>query len=658
MATAVTRFKPFTRPDDPKITSLDAQAVACKGHWVITSPNVDFVPEPHIFEEEDLQPRADSRFGLVDCFQWPQLHDKDFEYSVCIPRKDSLPSLDIAWYMPTLEDFIIPTGAKFAVGTLRDTTVKQFEQLYQFLCSRHHPLQNRPIGKEVLRHRIAAARHEITWLRHHPLVFRDLVAFVVQLQRTLLDIHALLDYVEILYPLLASPPSKPVRANPTWMGCFTRNTEVCEALYFAGVPVWLVRDEEFISPTMNIVRPVRLTFPDNIVRVMYSERGVSKPFPSIFRGPGGLLRHYHTRRRYEGTLAERPEPVAPPSAAQSSSLQQPSRGGKQATQKQNRAARVKASAGPSRMLPLQKSTGGEAKWEEPVLPDIPKPHTLFDSAWRKAEKSMQRVQTGRVDPGYRFPKPTLFVNVSTPERKKTYLFNWLSARPLWISQVSVRSPSKFPSPQMWRDFLNTIDTDQPSSTRSASTKSAVRDILGENIIHVAQGYAGAPEEIEWRGMQVRVSSLSDPPLWLIRSILWELYELNFRYELYALDEVIVPHLWTTDEARVARQGLLYSIFPGGYGLLMWSEPLPQEPRELGLCASSMEITLPYWNSFFELLSVWPEAPPGLQHPAELDGSSGNSAFFEQAMSASLFYIQTAFDFLGRQPSLPRLFQFV
>ncbi|KAI5989943.1 hypothetical protein EDD15DRAFT_2170967, partial [Pisolithus albus] len=155
-------------------------------------------------------------------------------------------------------------------------------------------------------------------------------------------------------------------------------------------------------------------------------------------------------------------------------------------------------------------------------------------------------------------------------RKKTYLFNWLSARPLWISQVSVRSPSKFLSPQMWRDFLNTIDTDQPSSTRSASTKSAVRDIFGENIIHVAQGYAGVPEEIEWRGMQVSsvplfLSSLLDPPLWLICSILWELYELNFHYELYALDEVIVPHLWTTDEARVARQGLLYSIFPGGYG---------------------------------------------------------------------------------------------
>ncbi|KAI6022831.1 hypothetical protein BKA83DRAFT_4038500, partial [Pisolithus microcarpus] len=142
--------------------------------------------------------------------------------------------------------------------------------------------------------------------------------------------------------------------------------------------------------------------------------------------------------------------------------------------------------------------------------------------------------------GYHFPKLTLFVNVSMPEQKKTYLFNWLSACPLWISQVSVHSPSKFLSPQMWRDFLNTIDTDQPSSTRSASTKLAVWDFLGEKIIHVSQGYAGVPEEIEWQGMQTSSVPLFYPPLWLICSILWELYELNFHYELYALDEVIVP----------------------------------------------------------------------------------------------------------------------
>jgi hypothetical protein len=305
------------------------------------------------------------------------------------------------------------------------------------------------------------------------------------------------------------------------------------------------------------------------------------------------------------------------------------------------------------------------KWEEPDLPEIPKAHSLFASAWKKVGKDLQRIKSGVVDPGYRFPKPTLFAGVSMPERKKTYLFNWLSARALWISRVDVCPPSKFPSPQMWRDFLNTIDTNKASSSKSASTKMAVRDILGEDIIHSGRGLAEAPKEITWRGMQVsvssfffgstplqsyvmqvRVSSLSDLPLQLMRSLLWELYEFNFRYELYSIDRALVPDLWTkSDDVQLARITLLYSIFPGGSGLGMWSEPLPQEPSELGMCAADVQTAFPYFNSFRELLSAWPQAPSRLQSPAQLDGQE-NSAVFEQQLLACQFYVQTAFDLLG------------
>ncbi|KIM56400.1 hypothetical protein SCLCIDRAFT_29629 [Scleroderma citrinum Foug A] len=95
MSSAMFQFKPYTRPDDAKITLLDARAVACKDCLVITSPNVDFVLEPHF---EELHPRTNSRFSLIDCFQWPQIYEREYDHSVCIPHKDSLPSLAIAWY--------------------------------------------------------------------------------------------------------------------------------------------------------------------------------------------------------------------------------------------------------------------------------------------------------------------------------------------------------------------------------------------------------------------------------------------------------------------------------------------------------------------------------------------------------------------------------
>ena len=159
-------------------------------------------------------------------------------------------------------------------------------------------------------------------------------------------------------------------------------------------------------------------------------------------------------------------------------------------------------------------------------------------------------------------------------------------------------------------------------------------------------------------MQVQVSTLSDLPLQFMRSLLWELYELNFRYELYALDRFIVLHLWTTsDEAQTSCQTLIYSIFPGESGLVMWSEPLPQDVCELGFGASDMATALPFFNSFRELLSAWPGVPDHLQFPAELDGK-GNMAAFDLVFLAIQFYVQTAFDFLGQQPSLPQIFSFV
>ncbi|KAI6029506.1 hypothetical protein PISMIDRAFT_101414 [Pisolithus microcarpus 441] len=146
-----------------KLSLLDALAVACKGNVIIMSPNVDYVPEPFIFEEEDMCCCADGCFRVVDCFQWPQMHEQQYEYSVCIPWKGSIPTLHTAWYTPTLDDFVIPTGSWFTVGTLHTAKVTAFSGLLQTLCSHHHTLQDRPVGQDAL-HVICLAKHEVMCL--------------------------------------------------------------------------------------------------------------------------------------------------------------------------------------------------------------------------------------------------------------------------------------------------------------------------------------------------------------------------------------------------------------------------------------------------------------------------------------------------------------
>ncbi|KAI6160122.1 hypothetical protein EDD17DRAFT_1485465 [Pisolithus thermaeus] len=185
--------------------------------------------------------------------------------------------------------------------------------------------------------------------------------------------------------------------------------------------------------------------------------------------------------------------------------------------------------------------------------------------------NLERIKSGIVDPGYRFLKPMLFVNVSMPERKKTYLLNWLSACPLWINQVDIHPPSKFPSPQMQRDFLNTIDTDPLPSTKTVGTRG---NYMARNAGECYLGFHSV--SLYLCVIQIPTTSLSDPPLQFMQSLLWELYELNFSYELYALDQALVPNRWTasdSDEEWLTCQSLLYDIFPGACGLVVWSESL-------------------------------------------------------------------------------------
>ncbi|KAF8420261.1 hypothetical protein L210DRAFT_3654913 [Boletus edulis BED1] len=129
---------------------------------------------------------------------------------------------------------------------------------------------------------------------------------------------------------------------------------------------------------------------------------------------------------------------------------------------------------------------------------------------------------------------------------------------------------------------------EATSSSTANTKNlskshnlAAYEIFGEEGAALMQGSSWAPKEnVEWRDKVIPIASLINPPPRLVRALLWELYEIGFRYELRALDQAMVPHLWTNH--RIERVSLLYCVFPGTAGLVMWSEPLPKKSGDLGL----------------------------------------------------------------------------
>ncbi|KAG1840419.1 hypothetical protein C8R48DRAFT_781765 [Suillus tomentosus] len=621
MPTALTKFAPFKR-SDLTITSLDARVIAYQEPLVITTPNMDWIPELHNNDLE-LRVRADGHFGLEDCFQWPQKYCKEFEYAVCIPRKEtSSIDLQFAWYSPTTEDFVAQVGTAFAIGTLRSHIVNGIDNLLTIARKRVEPWRANRIGKQdIVSSMLSSLKHDINVLRRHPLTYRDIIVFVAQAQRSFLDIIAFMDYVEIVQRCDTWTSWSPRPANTKWIGCFTDSSKICDTLFNAGVPVWLLRAEAYIPADMNIVNPVVLTFPDHLMRSMYCEAGrIVKPFPLLYRGPGGFNHHFHIRRPYTGTLGVNPD--APLSLV----LPQNPASGKALSQgQQNKKVRKTAS---SQLMKTKdpnttNSQQNRNKWEELHCPENPESISFWTSAFQKADKATDRVKKGLVDPGYRFPEPALLITPSLPERK---------------NRVDHDPPEKFPSPQLWCEFLN--------SSPSGPTQAA-KDLFGEHLLD-AQGTTWAiKDSLEWRNMTISVASLSNPPPRLMCCILWELYELSFRYELLALDRVMARTLWA--EALHDRCDLLYGIFPERSFMMMWSSPLPND--DSGMWSRRIDDIFPYVECFRVLLSSWEDAPARLSTPLDVRTFDATTCFAVMQPACN-FYVQCFFDHFGRPPVVP------
>ena len=64
---------------------FDVWVLATYEDYVITSPNSNFVPEPHVFQENRIEPLHNGHFSLIDCFQSPQLYAGLYAWAGCVP---------------------------------------------------------------------------------------------------------------------------------------------------------------------------------------------------------------------------------------------------------------------------------------------------------------------------------------------------------------------------------------------------------------------------------------------------------------------------------------------------------------------------------------------------------------------------------------------
>ncbi|KAG1904972.1 uncharacterized protein F5891DRAFT_1183629 [Suillus fuscotomentosus] len=630
MPTALSMFKSNTTLWDGWLQAFDACAVAVQGKLVITMPKMDFVPTFQHFEEENVQARADGHFGAMDCFQWLQAYNNE-----AFP---SLHPLHWAWFTPTQEDFKPIPGNSFPVGTLAADKVEGLDSLRKLAEKRVQDWRANRQGKnDAVVSRILSLRHGISWLKTYPLTFCDLLMFVTDAQRLFLEIHSFMDWILLAQPHITASDRTAI-VNLEWMGAFTHDSDMCNKLYIAGIPVWYVRTTAYIPSNMTVKQPVLLTYPNQIILSMYAEANKVQLYEIIHHGPGGNNRQLHVRHLYGGTTFKDPEP-GPSSGPSSSSLSapssstagpssQPSVAGKALQKHHNKKHRHQPYVKDAR--PAHHNQSGESirdKWKDPESPYFPPSKLHWDDALKRCIKDSSRVPQTR--------SPIQSQAAGAPSGIYSHLarlssnMDWQNFCPITSRSAQRQSPPK------------------KGLTVAEKCKGMMKDLLGDDMVDSHRDLFAPEGMVEFRGEQVPVASLAHPPQLLAQKITWELFELGFRYELRDLDHHLAKGCWAEDP--VGHEQLLHAVFPGETGLVMWSEPFPMDNYRMW--NNTLTGVLPYLESLRQLLCSWDDVLPLLTSPL-MQESFTDTKLWEVTCTATVFYVQMFFDHFGRPPIVP------
>ena len=250
------------------------------GHYVITSPNADYIPQPFVGLVRVCM-RNDYRYGENDPFQWPQVFTPGFDFLSVIRHPYTSPHrYDPIWWTPSCTaDFEPVEGGVFkSLGLLTRASLARLSELVDEMTRNVHE-HGQQIGRVDGRLSkfciaMADARNR---LLHFPATFRDTCFQIREVQRFWLLCRAVIDYTRIS---TKEEPATSVR--PAIMGAFTTDAGVMQSLARGGIPVWFIRPRvstlcEHIGDKMVLMK-----LPSNIIQTPWQSNA-----PAVYSGLSG-----------------------------------------------------------------------------------------------------------------------------------------------------------------------------------------------------------------------------------------------------------------------------------------------------------------------------------------------------------------------------------
>jgi hypothetical protein len=282
------------------------------GRFFITSPNQDNIFLPPLGDNRPVRLRADSRYADDDPILWPQPYVEYFAHYGAIPRPHSLPLHEVIWWTPTHDDFerhTDPATLIHGLGKLSHLKFVALRSSVDHLLKRVKsyqvatPSERRP---PILLPAVKMLEHALVRLQAVHTNFRQMEFGVRDVQRTWLELTALLDYMDIYKPRMDGYlPKADAVANT--VGIFTTDLRVAQDFFTAGLPYWLIRPaSDYIDQT--ILRVVKLELPEGLVTLTPHRFS----YPVIFSGKADDFKKYQNIQRYARNFLRAPDPFDVP----------------------------------------------------------------------------------------------------------------------------------------------------------------------------------------------------------------------------------------------------------------------------------------------------------------------------------------------------------
>jgi hypothetical protein len=267
------------------------------------------------------------------------------------------------------------------------------------------------------------------------------------------------------------------------------------------------------------------------------------------------------------------------------------------------------------------------------LPIAPLSLPAWSSALAAVDDDASRVDQRYRSPNdrkYVFPEPGIFLGAN-PIRRGKYLLTWQAMEPVCIHRL-LSSTAPPLSNQEWRDILIGSLDSKSSDSSSAKAQEHARRLLGSAIDDLSLNSTdpAAPPPLPVTDLEAR-------------AMIWRLSELNFRFELLALNKRAGPAGRDEFECDQAVRDAL---------LLTSLQAVDMDSSKQGFRSSHWRSRLPHLLNLATLMRDWSgDKPlPLLQDIPIDDYNELNTGVLEDAVAR--FYTDSFFIFFGRAAVIP------